>query len=301
MMYLHENKQLFEEVISSTSELLNKPEQVVEKDYYVTMILKALSSKTDCVFKGGTSLSKCHHAIDRFSEDIDITFSNKLTAGQRKSLKNNIIASVSEELKMPIIDWNKSRSRRDFNCYTFEYEPLDQYDSEKMNPSVRMEVSLSSLSFPTERIPVDSYVRQFLEKDNANLIDKYGLELFSMNVQSIDRTFIDKVFALCDYHMEKQYEKHSRHIYDLYMLLPRIKFDDKFKNLIEEVRNIRSELEICPSAKQGSNVSAMLKEIIDLGAYKEDYIKITTYFENHPLSYEEAIKAVFKISELNLF
>ena len=36
------------------------------------------------LFKGGTSLSKCHHVIDRFSEHIDITFSNTLTQGQRK-------------------------------------------------------------------------------------------------------------------------------------------------------------------------------------------------------------------------
>ena len=48
--------------------------------YYVTMILKLLAQvEPGCVFKGGTSLSKCHHVIDRFSEDIDITFSNTLT------------------------------------------------------------------------------------------------------------------------------------------------------------------------------------------------------------------------------
>ena len=53
---------------------------ILEKDYYVTMILKLLAQvEPGCVFKGGTSLSKCHHVIDRFSEDIDITFSNTLT------------------------------------------------------------------------------------------------------------------------------------------------------------------------------------------------------------------------------
>ena len=50
------------------------------------------------MFKGGTSLSKCHHAIDRFSEDIDITFSDTLTQGERKKLKNNVIAGISEYL-----------------------------------------------------------------------------------------------------------------------------------------------------------------------------------------------------------
>lgn len=51
------------------------------------MILKQLAkAKPKCVFKGGTSLSKCHHVIDRFSEDIDITFSDRLTPRNVKNL-----------------------------------------------------------------------------------------------------------------------------------------------------------------------------------------------------------------------
>lgn len=68
-MYLHKDWELFQEVVSSTSATLGIPVPVVEKDYYVTMILKLLAEKADgCVFKGGTSLAKCHHVIKRFSE-----------------------------------------------------------------------------------------------------------------------------------------------------------------------------------------------------------------------------------------
>ena len=81
------------------------------------MILKLLSeAEPGCVFKGGTSLSKCHHVIDRFSEDIDITFSDTLTQGQRKKLKNNVIANISKTLELPIPNWEETRSRRDYNC-----------------------------------------------------------------------------------------------------------------------------------------------------------------------------------------
>lgn len=38
------------------------------------------------VFKGGTSLSKCHKAINRFSEDIDITIDTAISQGQKKKL-----------------------------------------------------------------------------------------------------------------------------------------------------------------------------------------------------------------------
>ena len=74
-MFLHNDPELFREVISATANEMQMTLPIVEKDYYVTMILKILSDKApECVFKGGTSLSKCHHVIDRFSEDIDITF-----------------------------------------------------------------------------------------------------------------------------------------------------------------------------------------------------------------------------------
>ncbi|MDD7025872.1 MAG: nucleotidyl transferase AbiEii/AbiGii toxin family protein, partial [Lachnospiraceae bacterium] len=48
---------------------------------------------------GGTSLSKGFHIIDRFSEDIDITFSEHIGESRRKKLKNVVLKGSSEELK----------------------------------------------------------------------------------------------------------------------------------------------------------------------------------------------------------
>ena len=56
-MYLHEDRELFREVITNTAVWKNQAVAVIEKDYYVTMILRRLAEKADkCVFKGGTSL-----------------------------------------------------------------------------------------------------------------------------------------------------------------------------------------------------------------------------------------------------
>ena len=52
------------------------PEFIVEKDFWVCWLLGHIFATpklgAECVFKGGTSLSKVFGAIDRFSEDIDI-------------------------------------------------------------------------------------------------------------------------------------------------------------------------------------------------------------------------------------
>jgi hypothetical protein len=51
------------------------PEFIVEKDFWVCWLLGRIFATpqlgAECVFKGGTSLSKVFHAINRFSEDID--------------------------------------------------------------------------------------------------------------------------------------------------------------------------------------------------------------------------------------
>jgi hypothetical protein len=54
-----------------------RPAHLLEKDVWVVWALRALFESplaTDLTFKGGTSLSKVYKVIDRFSEDIDLTY-----------------------------------------------------------------------------------------------------------------------------------------------------------------------------------------------------------------------------------
>ena len=87
MAYLHNNKDQFQDAIELAYEQTGIMAQAIEKDYYVTMLLRLLSEKMPyIVFKGGTSLSKCHKVIKRFSEDIDITIDTQISqARYRKS------------------------------------------------------------------------------------------------------------------------------------------------------------------------------------------------------------------------
>lgn len=301
-MFLHNDMELFREVIETASVKMNIPVPIVEKDYYVTMILQQLARKApSCVFKGGTALSKSFHMIDRFSEDIDISFPDRLIQGQRKYLKNKTIASISEELGLPISDWGDTRSRRDYNCYTFSYEPLEEIVPDSLVQGIKMEVSLGLTSFPAVSLPVDSYVWQFLQEENDDLINEFGLQPFEMILQSIERTLVDKVFALCDYYMNGKIKRNSRHIYDIYMILPRVVQNEELKTLIHEVRVHRLKMNICPSAKKGVDISRLLKQIIEEEVYLRDYREVTMHFLTRTVPYEEAIKAIKTISLSGLF
>ena len=109
---LHNDRELFEQLILRTSEFLGIKAEIIEKDYYVTLFLKELVSVSpDIIFKGGTSLSKCYHLIDRFSEDIDLNIETetKPSESRRKHLKSSIVG-VIDKLNFTLINPENVRS-----------------------------------------------------------------------------------------------------------------------------------------------------------------------------------------------
>ena len=65
-MNLHENLDLFIPLIMRVAERFDVGEAVVEKDYYVSRLLRMIVQIDPfVVFKGGTSLSKCYGFIHR--------------------------------------------------------------------------------------------------------------------------------------------------------------------------------------------------------------------------------------------
>ena len=74
-MNLHDHPEHFKDAVIAAAQYFGFSEVIIEKDYWVTYILKNISNsayKNNLVFKGGTSLSKAFKLIKRFSEDIDL-------------------------------------------------------------------------------------------------------------------------------------------------------------------------------------------------------------------------------------
>lgn len=296
-MYLHENREDFKDIIEQVANATGRTPVVIEKDYYVTIILRLLSKKLEhCVFKGGTSLSKGFHAIDRFSEDIDITFDEHIGAARRKKLKNVVLKEISEELGLPITNWENTQSDRDYNAYHFAYNSVFGIEDDRLPQYVKLETALASYAFPTEVVKIDNYIGAYLEgKGYVEIVEKYHLGQFSMKLQSLERTFVDKIFALCDYYLQGKSKRYSRHLYDLYKLTPRMKFDNEFLELVKEIRRHRATLDICPSAKEDINIVKLVEEFCGSEFFKEDYQAITSYFVADYVSYEDTIENLKKI------
>ena len=212
MAYLHENREEFENAVNLASKHFHILPVIVEKDYYVTMILRKLSEDQGfVVFKGGTSLSKCHKVIKRFSEDIDITIDSKLSQGQMKNLKASI-KKIAAELGLSIPNIDETRSRRSYNRYVLEYQSVLPKPDDAVQTAVLMGTSFAEVSFPTVVLPVHNYIGDMMIEEAPEELENFYLNSFDMKVQGLDRTLADKIFAICDYYMQGKVKKHSRHI-----------------------------------------------------------------------------------------
>ena len=60
-------------------------------------------------------------------------------------------------------------------------------------------------------------------------------------------------------------------------------------------------MNICPSASEEISIPKLLNEIIEKEFFKSDYSDITTYFQNHPVSYNKAIGAVKIVADSDMF
>ena len=300
-MFLHEDKKRFSYIINRVSYQTGRMGKMIEKDYYVTMILRLLSSEMPfVVFKGGTSLSKCYKVISRFSEDIDVTVDQNLSQGQKKKLKYGIVDAV-QQMGLEILNLNETRSRRDYNRYIIAYESVLPKLNETVQPEIYLETSFPTIAFPTVIMPVDSMIGDMLKAEAPELLKRYDLNAFCMKVQGLDRTLVDKVFAVCDYYLQNRVRKHSRHLYDIYKLLPLVRQDDTFHALVQEVRSVRKPSPICPSAKDGVNVPALLSEIVRNEAYREDYRNLTERLLEEEVDYDTAVTALKRIAAGGMF
>lgn len=302
-MNLHLNKDLFDQAIIMASEAMMINPAIIEKDYYVTYLLKELvTQEPDIIFKGGTSLSKCYKLINRFSEDIDLTYDNnkqKMSESNRRNLSHYVVQKI-KNCGFELLNQNDIKSRRNFNQYLVGYDSVHSIPS--LKPHLIVETEVSVHSFPSELLDADCILYQYLKSRNRNdLISEYRLEPFLVKTQSLERTYIDKVFAICDYYLTSNLQGHSRHLYDLHKIHPLIQIDDAFIDLINEVRVLRSDNKMCPSAQQGINVSEVIQAIIKNDIYKKDYNEITRdlLFEN--VKYQDVMNTLREIMNAGIF
>ena len=230
-------------VLDQVSAQTNSAQQTIEKDWWVTQVLRVLFSlpyAEHLSFKGGTSLSKAWNIIERFSEDIDIAISREYLGFVGELSRTQ----VSDKLR---------RAACSFVREKMQYDVREAMIAQGINVksfSVRVQITSVSTTDPEtieieykSALPESSYIRHCVlievsgrsmqepvkVEQVQSLFDQYipqsivAEPVFSLpNVVAPERTCLEKIFLLHEEfakpNADIRVNRMTRHLYDLYCM-----------------------------------------------------------------------------------
>lgn len=230
-MKLHMDKAAFSVIIDNISERTGIRKDIIEKDYYVVLMLSELASKQSGLpsyFKGGTALYKALKTLNRFSEDIDLTVEiNDCSKNQGKVRLER--ASTKYTVLQRTTDKEKELNTKGSITSVYDYEPITSIDTEDILQRfghVKVEATSFTVSEPYELSEIEPLLYTKATSEEKEILKKQ-FEVTPFLIKSIkqERIFSDKIFAAEFYYQKNELFDVSKHLYDLTVMLelPRIK------------------------------------------------------------------------------
>jgi len=194
------------DVFAETAERKALAETIIEKDFWVCWTLKQLFSidalAGRLLFKGGTSLSKIFHAINRFSEDIDLAVDyvalgftgekdprkEELSKTKRAAILEEMMVACREYIGGECLEvvnerceeilgaggkWSLEVSKKDPNAVEFHYPPATTKSLPYIAPQVVLELGTHA-----EFVPIDLRALSPLKWQHIN---PYGTFILNMH------------------------------------------------------------------------------------------------------------------------
>lgn len=236
------------ELFAETAARKALPEAIIEKDFWVCWVLKqifsieALSGRL--LFKGGTSLSKIFHAINRFSEDIDLAVDYAalgftgdkdprhadISKTKRAAILAEMMTTCQRYVGVEFVDalrarcgdvlgpegaWSLDVSAQDHNVVQFRYPAASAKSLSYISPQVVLELGTHAEFVPHDRF----IIRSFAAEEFPNLVTDIDVDVVALLAK---RTFWEKATILhAEYHRPPEKplpDRYSRHYYDVAML-----------------------------------------------------------------------------------
>lgn len=231
-----------QELFQATAIKMGMRPEVVEKDFWVCYMLDHLfhdcEYKDAFVFKGGTSLSKSYHVIERFSEDIDLIldwrniikdesnpwdersktkqdmYNKQINKEAALFYKDSLVPKLNEELSDKLGDgrWVEVDAD-DEMVVNFIYPQI--FDTDYIIPHVRLEIGPLAEWMPSHITSIVSFAAEQYE----GLFEQKNTEILTIDAE---RTFWEKITILhkiANFPDRKALpHRYARHLYDVYCL-----------------------------------------------------------------------------------
>lgn len=301
------------ELISVTKSHINLTEAVIEKDYYVTQVIHALSGIENdyfrLVFAGGTCLAKAHKIVKRMSEDVD--FKIQIKKSNQNFSKTRLLKELKEfrsyiksKLAFPHMVTGDPRVRNEGQYSQIEIVYPSLFPSNaNLRPHVLLEFTVSDVRLSIVNLIVKTLIEETLEK----------IAIFSgseTQCVTIEETAIEKWVGLTrrimaierGYHVDDK--TLVRHIYDLSVIKMINKITTDFFSLAKETierdvkqfKNQHREFSDDPVSEIKKSLMLLREKSIWKERYKE-FIETMVYEDVSNLPYFEAIKVIENLSE----
>jgi predicted nucleotidyltransferase component of viral defense system len=322
-LQLPENEKI--ELINQMHEETKLPQVIIEKDLWVTAVLRALFAlpyAENLSFKGGTSLSKCWNLIERFSEDVDIainreffgfignTFTinqiNKLRKSACKFIRNNLQNDLARQMEtngIPAVFSAKvnitPETTIDPEKVFVEYKSVFNA-SPYIKNTVVLEIGGRSMKEPLQKIEIQSFIDKYFSQ--ATFAEKS----FEINVVVPERTFLEKVCLLHEEFSKPseqvRVERMSRHIYDLAQMIDTpiaenaLANKDLFHSIVAHRRMFIAMKGFDYDTLAPKTIKIIPPESV-ISKWEDDYDKMQTMIYGKTLSFNDIIEKITQLNE----
>ena len=326
-------------MIQGVAEARQIDEAAAEKDWWVTAVLYALfhtSVAEYLLFKGGTSLSKGWDIINRFSEDIDLALSRDFFLNIKKlscanctsntqihhlrekgqdflfgEFKNELVTKFAEMgLEVTVLTDNdvanengepsKVPHDKDPSVLYVQYPSLYNSQAPYAIPTVKVEISVLSMSEPYEMRRISSLIEQTYKNED---VDSDLIQ--TIPTVSPARTFLEKAFLLCEEYQKDKPRTHrmSRHFYDLEKLMQTpyaekaLSDAELYHEIVEHRRKFYHVGYVDYDKEQPANIQIVPDEAL-MSSYEADYNEMKeSFIYEQPLDFDKLIAQMKKLQE----
>lgn len=271
-------------IIEEVAQIKGISEAFIEKDWFVTQAIKIISNINyedyTIVFTGGTALSKAHHLIQRFSEDVDFRVINPSLEQVSKSQQSKNLSAFKAVIISNLRTFFEindeqitARNGNKFVAIEINYPTLFTR-ANALRPHILLELTVSELLLPAISLPVSSIINQ-VSKQRAeieNILCINPVENAADKLSAITWRIADRVRG-----SENDSPDIVRHIHDLAILkdlaITNTQFSELVKSALEKDKN-RSEL------IKNLSITEKLSNMIQIISSDSEYIKEYERFVN---------------------
>ena len=223
-MKLHLDPNAFRVLIERIHEETGYRTDVLEKDYYVVLMLKELAKLQDdglpAYFKGGTALYKALKTTNRFSEDIDLSVD---TRGCSRTQSDKRLERATKKYASLPRDSAAGITNRSGIIAVYTYQPVAEYDADdalQRFGRLKFEATSFTISEPVEDLEVSAMLYDLADNEQKRILkEQYDVAPFYVQTITMERIFVDKLFA-AEAYVRRSADPHrafeaAKHIYDL--------------------------------------------------------------------------------------